>query len=43
MAAIAVARYEVRPDGTAEPSANNIEASPWGEVLTNDADKKRPS
>jgi len=47
-AALDVARYEVKPDGTVvvvtgKPSANNAEANPWDEVLTDGADKKRPS
>ena len=46
-AAIPVARYENKPDGTivvvtGMPSANN-DTNPWDEVLTNAADQKRPS
>jgi hypothetical protein len=45
-AAIAVARYEVKPDGTVvvvtgAPAAGDI--NPWDEVLINAADAKRPS
>jgi hypothetical protein len=45
-AAIPVARYEVKPDGTVvvvtgEPES--IDANPWDEVLIDAADKKRPS
>jgi hypothetical protein len=45
-AGIAVARYEVKPDGTivvvtGESSA--VDINPWDEVLTNAADQKRPS
>jgi hypothetical protein len=43
-----IARVEMLPNGTVvavpgEPSANNIEANPWDEVLINAADQKRPS
>jgi hypothetical protein len=45
-AAIAVVRYEVKPDGTVvvvTGAPPPIEANPWDEVLSNAADKKRPS
>jgi hypothetical protein len=47
-AAIAVARYEVKPDGTVvvipgEPLINDTEMNPWDEVLLNGAGEKRPS
>jgi hypothetical protein len=47
-AAIPVARYEMKPDGTVVvvtgmPSANNTDTNPWDEVLIDAADKKRPS
>jgi hypothetical protein len=45
-AAIPVARYEVKPDGTVvvvTGAPTPIEANPWDEVLSNAADKKRPS
>jgi len=43
-----IARVEMLPDGTViavsgEPSANNIEANPWDEVLIDAAGQKRPS
>jgi hypothetical protein len=46
-AAIPVARYEMKPDGTVVvvtgmPSANN-DTNPWDEVLINAADQNRPS
>jgi hypothetical protein len=45
-AAIPVARYEVKPDGTVvvvTGMPTPIEANPWDEILIDAADKKRPS
>lgn len=47
-AGLTIARVIARPDGVeiitaADPEQEGDQANPWGKVLTNDPDSKRPS